>query len=143
MKDPHAGLDRAGDEQDPHGGPPAHIDPSRVLEGTIEAGPTLAAQIKAGDIIFLQAKKIGPTGQPMSPPIAVKRVDVTALPMQFRLDETNQMMQGTTFDGEVVIIARVDRDGEARSRTPGDVEGQIKATVPARGLKLVLDTAVQ
>jgi hypothetical protein len=37
---------------------------------------------------------------------------------------------------------RVDRDGEAMSRKPGDIEGSVRAKIPARGLKIVLDTPV-
>jgi hypothetical protein len=53
------------------------------------------------------------------------------------------MAAGTRFDGDVVITARVDGDGEARTKEPGDVEGRVQARVPAKDLDLVLDTALR
>jgi hypothetical protein len=53
------------------------------------------------------------------------------------------MMLGTgKFEGAVVLTARVDRDGEARTKEAGDIEGRVSATIPQGGLKLVLDTPV-
>ena len=55
----------------------------------------------------------------------------------------NVMMAGTTFAGAVQITARVDRDGEAMTRAAGDIEGVLRAEIPAGGLKIVLDTPVK
>lgn len=157
--DPHAGMGGAGDMGNPHamGGMPnddihagmrmpeaVEFDPKLALDGTIDAAPKLAAQVKPGDILFLFAKKIDPdTGKPFGGPVAVDRLDVTKLPVPFHLDGSNLMMQGTKFEGTVMLFARVDRDGEARTREHGDLEGTLQATIPAGGLKLILDTPVE
>ena len=142
--DPHAGLDMGGGES-PHGSgaPTAPVDPNQVLAGTIDVAPALKAQVKDGDILFLSVRSVGADGTVQRVPIAVDRVDVGKLPMPFELTQANVMMQGLKFEGNVQITARLDRDGEATSREPGDVEGLLKATIPTKGLKLVLDTPIK
>jgi hypothetical protein len=63
--------------------------------------------------------------------------------MPFELTERDVMTAGTRFDGEVLIRARVDGDGEARTKLPGDVEGSLRARVPSQNLDLVLDTPLR
>ncbi len=154
---PHAGLDMA--EEDPHAGvdmsdpamagmippdPGRTIDTSQFLEGTIVATDKTKSFIKPGAIIFLSVRQIEPvTGDVISTPVAVARLDVNELPIPFHLSEANAMSAGTNFKGTVQISARVDSDGEARSRTPGDVEGTVRATIPAAGLTLTLDSILQ
>lgn len=142
--DPHAGMDMGGGES-PHGSgaPTAPVDPNQVLSGMIDVAPALKAQVKEGDILFLSVRSVGADGTVQRVPIAVDRVDVGKLPMPFELTQANVMMQGLKFEGNVQITARLDRDGEATSREPGDVEGLLKATIPTKGLKLVLDTPIK
>ena len=157
-QDPHANLDMdtegaVGPGED--GGPdPAManlkppdpdrpIDPNKVLRGTIRAGKAVADAIKPGSVLFLSAWPIDPaTEEVLGAPVAVAKMAVEALPMKFELSERDVMVDGTRFDGEVMVRARVDGDGEARTSEPGDVEGRVRARVPASGVDLVLDTAV-
>lgn len=153
--DPHAGVDMGGMGGDPMGGDPMMagmappdpnrpIDPTKYLKGSIAATKETAGAIKPGAILFLSVKPIDPTtGDVIGGTIAVDRIDVGALPVPFNLTEANLMVDGTKFVGDVVITARIDGDGEARSATPGDVEGSVRARVPADGLSLVLDRIVQ
>jgi hypothetical protein len=144
MDNPHAGMPGM---QNPHAegqAGAANVDPSMVLEGTIDVAPALKAQVKAGDLIFLSVKTRDPqTGEVQRFPLAVDRLDVASLPMPFSLSGANAMMPGTKFAGAVLLVARVDRDAEARTRTAGDIEGTLSATIPAKGMKLVLDTPVK
>ena len=122
---------------------PANVDPTQVLEGTIDVSAELKDQIKPGDVIFLSAKPIDPgTGQIIRGSLAVDRLVVTQLPTTFRLTGANVMSQAAEFKGDVAIIARVDRDKDAITRAPGDIEGTLRVTIPAKGLRLVLDTPV-
>jgi hypothetical protein len=149
MENPHAGMDMEnphGDMQGmggPHGGgAPASFDPKMVLEGTIDVAPKLKAQVKPGDILFLSVKSVDAAGTPQRIPIAVDRADVSTFPLPFSVSGKQTMMPGTKFEGNVAVIVRVDRDGEAKTRAKGDIEGMVKATIPAKGLKIVLDTPV-
>jgi hypothetical protein len=53
------------------------------------------------------------------------------------------MRAGTEFSGDVLVIAWIDRDGDAISKQPGDVEGRVKAKIPSQGLVLQLDTILR
>jgi hypothetical protein len=148
--DPHAGLDMGGGEEDPEMAaveppdPDRPIDESKFLRGRIRADAKVASAIERGAVLFLSAWPIdAASGEVIGSPVAVARLEVGELPIRFDLSERNAMAAGTRFEGDVLIVARVDGDGEARTKEPGDVEGQLRARVPARNLELVLDTALR
>ena len=147
--DPHAGLDMsgAGGEVDPAMAnlqppdPDRPIDASKVVRGTIRADAGLAERIAAGSILFLTAWPIDPaTEEVIGSPVAVARLTVDKLPIDFELSERDGMIDGTRFDGVVMVDARVDTDGdgEARTRGPDDLAGRARARVPETKLELVL-----
>jgi hypothetical protein len=153
--DPHAGMDMGGG--DPHAGmdmggapeleppdPNRAIDPSQFLRGKIVPTDETKALIKPGAIVFLSVRPVEPTsGEVIGSPLAVARLDVQTFPLVFSLDGNNAMSKGTDFKGDVVIVARVDGDGEAKSKEPGDVEGSVRAKIPADNLTLSLDTVLR
>lgn len=155
--DPHAGMNMSG--ADPHAGmamadpqmaaiqppdPDRPIDESKFLEGTIAASKETAAAVKPGAIMFLSVRPIDPTtGEIIGGPIAVDRIDINKLPADFHLTGHNAMSAGTRFAGDVLVQARVDGDGEARTKEPGDVTGQVRAKIPSAGIALVLDTVLR
>lgn len=145
--DPHAGLD-IGHGADVEGleapDPDRPIDKSKFLRGQIRADKAAAGRIKPGAILFLSAWPIDEaTGEILGSPLAVDRLDVASLPLEFNLDESHMMVKGTRFEGEVLVTARVDADGEARTKEPGDVEGSVRARVPAGDIVLVLDSVLR
>lgn len=145
--DPHAGIDMGGD---PHGGmvmgaqPTAEVDPNMFLKGDIVATAKTKKLVEPGAILFLMVKPINPvSGEIIGNTIAVDRLDLAQLPIPFELTGAHAMMMGTKFEGDVVIIARIDQDGEARTKQPGDIEGSVKAKIPADKLTLKLDTIIK
>ena len=48
----------------------------------------------------------------------------------------------TVMTGEVVVIAHYDHDGDAISKTSGDVLGQARVTIPAGKVTVTLDTVI-
>ena len=53
------------------------------------------------------------------------------------------MVSGTKLHGKVVVTARVDKDGDAISKNPGDVTGVSRAVdVPAAKVVVTLDTVL-
>jgi len=157
--DPHAGLDMGG-ESDPHAGldmagettpgglmapdPNRPIDPNMFVKGSISASPDMSALVKSGAIVFLSVRPINKaTGDVVGQPLAVERVDIRTLPVEFHLSGAQSMVAGTDFSGDVEVYARLDRDGEASSVEPGDVEGRVRASIPATGLALVLNSIVK
>jgi hypothetical protein len=149
-QDPHANLDMGSGESDPQMAamdppdPDRPIDANKFLRGKIRADAQVADAIKSGAVLFLSAWPVDPsTGEVLGAPVAVAKLTVDKLPAEFELSEHDAMAAGTRFDGDVVITARVDGDGEARTKEPGDVEGRVQARIPAKGLDLVLDTALR
>lgn len=162
-EDPHAGLEaeevdearasegaaeaaEEGGAEDPHGADPGHGEEADVEEraprqtvarGEVRASGEAAAAVKPGAVMYVSAVPIDPdSGQPKGSAIAVDRFEVKSLPMRFELS-------GSRYEGDVVITAWTDGDGEARTREPGDAEGRVRARLPADGVQLVLDKVLR
>lgn len=145
MDSVHAGLSAGGGGDVTSPDPTRPIDESKYLQGEIVAADSIQASLPANTVIYLSVKMADPkTKEPMGAPLAVHRIDATSWPVPFKLTERHQMRRGDApFDGEVVVLAWTDQDGEAQTKQPGDVVGQIVATIPGDDLRLVLDTVIQ
>ena len=154
--DPHAGL-AAG--ANPHGGggpagmdtttmgalapdPNRPIDPKHHIRGLIKVGAKAADHAKSGGAIFLIVKQADPTGQPTGTPLAVDKLTWTGKDLPFEMTEGQAMIKGTQLVGDVVITARYDQDGDAISKQPGDITGQLRVKVPAENVSVVLDNVL-
>ena len=107
--------------------------------------PKLKDKVKAGGAIFISVKRPDPTtGEGTGMPLVVEKLTLDGAGVPFDLSEQNAMTGPGTVElsGEVVITARYDQDADAFSKQPGDVSGKLKVTVPAKDLKLVLDTVL-
>ena len=160
MNDPHAGMDmnnpHAGMDMDDGGAgvdvtqlglpppdPERAINPDKFLRGTLKPSAETKARIPPGAVIFLSVKRADPAGQPTGASLAVKRLQLSSWPLWFELTEADAMIGGTAFDGDVVITAWSDQDQDAIGKQPGDVQGQVRAKIPAKDLVLVLDKIVE
>lgn len=88
------------------------------IEGTITLAPDLADRVPGGAVLFLIART-GAGG----PPLAVKRITAPQFPLAFSIGPQDRMIQARPFAGAIRISARIDSDGNAMSRTPGDLSG--------------------
>jgi hypothetical protein len=134
-----AGAEEAADEADenPHGDDEAQMAPRETLaRGQIRAGGEAEAVVKPGTVLYVSAVPVGADDRPAGSAVAVERFEIAALPMPFEL-------KGGRFQGDVLITAWTDADGEARTRQAGDAEGQVKARLPADGVDLVLDRVLK
>jgi cytochrome c-type biogenesis protein CcmH len=95
----------------------------KVIRGTIDVKADLKDKVQPTDTVYIIARK-GPGG----PPLAVKRVTPPAFPLTYELTEKDVMMGGP-FDGEVELTVRVDKDGDAMSKNPGDLFGKSAAAI--------------
>lgn len=100
--------------------------------------PSNVDGLAPGTPIFIVAKSVRG-----GPPIAVTRVVYKGGDVPFTLDSSTVMIDGQQLAGEVVITARYDQDGDALTKQPGDRVGTVRVTVPAHGVKVVLDQTVQ
>jgi hypothetical protein len=113
--------------------PPSAGEP---IEGSVALGPGLEAQAPAGATLFVIARR-GEAG----PPLAVKRFPAPRFPIAFRLGPEDRMLESVPFEGPLRLSARLDADGNATTREPGDLQGAAPGTLEpgARGVRVVLD----
>ncbi len=149
---PHAGVDMTN----PHGAggvdvakmglpapdPDRKLDPTHHIKGKILVHPKAKDRVTAGTAVFLIAKRAGADGTPSGPPLAVEKLTWTKDELPFELSEANAMIGGTELTGDVVITAHYDQDGDALSKQPGDILGQLRVKVPADDVKLYLDNVL-
>jgi hypothetical protein len=152
---PHAGLDMSGgDPSNPHAGlggtdvsklglpppdPNRAIDPAHHIKGVIAIHPKAADRAKPGGALFVVVKRADASGQPTGTPLAVDKLTWQNGEVPFEMTERQAMIAGTQLTGDVVVIARYDQDGDAISKQPGDIVGQLRVTVPADNVKVYLD----
>ncbi len=97
-----------------------------VLRGSIDVKPALKAAITPQHVIFLAARQ----GTGGGPPMAVKRLEVAAFPLAFELTKDDAMVAGgAAFEGDVELTVRIDGDGNAMSKQPGDLVWKATATI--------------
>jgi hypothetical protein len=109
---------------------------SLSIEGTIRLAPDLANEVPAGAVLFLIARTTE-----RGPPLAVVRVADPKFPFPFSIGPDDQMVESMPFAGEIRINVRLDSDGDAASRSPGDLQGAVETphTPGDRGVVLVID----
>jgi len=119
------------------GAPPVAGGSGAPLSGTIALAPGYEAKVPAGAILFLIAR----TGAGGGPPLAVKRVESPQFPMEFSIGPDDRMIKTMPFEGPLQLSARLDADGNAMTRAPGDLQGE---TPPSHqpgesGVAIVID----
>lgn len=109
------------------------------IRGTLRLAPGLEASQPRGAVLFLIAR-----GEAPGPPIAVKRIEAPSFPLAFELGPDDRMLQAVPFAGPLRLTARLDGDGNATSRSPGDLQGDLPGAVSpgATGVELVLDERI-
>lgn len=114
--------------------------PASAVSGRVSLAPALAAQVKAGDTLFVFARTVG--GPRM--PLAVLRTTASALPLSFTLDDAMAMspqfkLSALASGTEVQVEARISKSGEALPKA-GDLTGSAQPVKPGTGgLKIVID----
>ena len=106
------------------------------IRGTVSVAEELAGRLPPGAVLFLIARRDG-----AGPPLAVRRIASPRFPLEFSLGPEDRMIQTLSFAGELEVSARLDADGNAMSRQPGDLEGRAPAPVSpgATGVAILLD----
>ena len=111
-------------------------DTAPPIRGAVSVAEKLAGRVPEGAVLFLIARHDG-----AGPPVAVERIANPRFPLEFSLGSEDRMIQTLPFAGELQISARLDADGNALSRQPGDLEGRAAgaASPGATGVVVVLD----
>jgi len=111
---------------------------SGQISGKITIDPKLKANIDPNAALFIIARPAASGG---GPPLAVKKIDRPTFPIDYTLSQDNAMM-GMPFTGKINITARLDKDGNPVTRTPGDISGDYKKNpveVGAKNVDVTLD----
>ena len=114
---------------------------SERITGMVTLSAALAGKAKPNDTLFVLARAVkGP-----KVPLAVIRVQVKDLPLQFTLDDSMAMSPQTrlsNFD-KVVVVARVSKSGDAMPQ-PGDLQGESAIIKPgSSGVKFSIDNIIK
>jgi hypothetical protein len=139
------GADRAA-EQAPagmpvppqRGAPPVGASAAPV-RGTLRLAPELEGSVPSGAVLFLIARSTG-----AGPPLAVQRIPEPRFPLDFEIGPDDRMIQQLPFAGPLRLSARVDGDGNATSREPGDLVGASSEEVEPgdSGIVITIDQAL-
>ena len=112
---------------------------SAQISGKITIDPKLKAKLDPNAALFIIARPAGGAG---GPPLAVKKIDHPAFPLDYSLSQQNVMMQGMPFTGKINITIRLDKDGNPITHSPGDMSGDYKknpAEVGTKNVDVVID----
>ena len=132
----------------PRGAPPvgapaggtARANPAKAepIRGEVRVAEALRERLRSDAVLFIIAR-VGGAG----PPLAVKRIRSPRFPLQFSIGPDDRMIATRPFQGALQLTARLDADGDAISRDPGDLQGRADGTYPpgASNVTIVLDEA--
>lgn len=111
--------------------------PSGTIDGRIELGAEVRDKAKAGDAIYIVARNAA-TGSIVA---ASRVVAPEEFPVTFSLGGDDVMHTKTSLAGKVKLEARLDKDGDAMTKKPGDLVGEAKdlVSVPAKDVVVTLD----
>lgn len=115
---------------------PVATDKTPALSGILHVDNALKSKIPQHGVIFLMARQADVPG----PPLAAKKLPLGVWPQRFEMGADDVMLEGGTLTGTVIITARVDQDGDAMTKDPGDLVATSRAvTVPSKQLVLTFD----
>lgn len=109
------------------------------ISGTIRVSGALEGSVPAQGMLFVIAR---PAGVTAGPPLAVLRIPAPRFPVAFEIGPANVMIPSMRFQGDIGITVRLDSDGNAMTKLPGDLEGTSKDfhKPGASGVEIVLET---
>jgi hypothetical protein len=103
---------------------------SGMIYGQIDLKPELAKKVKPGSVLFVIVRRYMSNGGKGMMIAATKQAGITSakFPYRFVVKQTDAMM-GAPLAGQVQVSARIDQDGDAISKQPGDLTGTSKQAV--------------
>jgi hypothetical protein len=119
---------------------PAADNPGASITGSIVLSPAVAKARPKGGTLYLVARRISDNPTARGTLIAVRKLPATKFPLPFSLTAADMPFQNGPFDGDLVLTARIDQDGDPLTHEKGDVYGSLpKVPVGSHDVKLALD----
>jgi tetratricopeptide (TPR) repeat protein len=119
---------------------------AQVAGGAVQGVVTIDAKMKSKAdgkaALFIIARSGGAAG---GPPVAVKKIERPVFPLSYTLGPEDVMMKGMPLSGKITISVRLDADGDAMTRQPGDLVGEYKnnpVEVGAQKVDILIDRAM-
>jgi hypothetical protein len=111
------------------------------IRGTIAVSPELLDSLPPTGTLFVIART---SGVASGPPLAVLRIPGPQFPVAFEIGQEQVMIPGLEFQGEIQITARLDSDGNAMTKLPGDLSGAASSSAPpgTEGVYVILDSPI-
>jgi len=97
-----------------------------VVRGRIEVGAGQSPGASSEQVLFVIARRSGAAG---GPPLAVQRIDgpdFSSGAVAFEIGQAQVMIPSLEFAGDITLSARLDSDGNAMTKLPGDLTGALK-----------------
>jgi len=103
---------------------------SGFIYGQLKIDEALKSKVKAGSILFVIVRRYAPEGQKGMMIAATKLEGITAgsFPLKYVVKQADAMM-GAPLVGKVSVSARIDQDGDAISKQPGDIIGTAEGSI--------------
>lgn len=120
----------------PRKGPEATPPSATGVSGVVKLAPGAVAP--PGATLFLIARNAGVT---TGPPLATRKIPAPTFPRAFTLGPEDVMMPGVVFAGPLTLEARLDSDGDARTRDPSDLFAAWPDPIEVGARALVLELA--
>ena len=109
-----------------------HLKPANPIRITLNVAP--GAKVPDNGVIYVMARAAGQTG---GPPIAVKRVNLGAFPLNAEISSADSM-SGEPLPEKVHIDVRLDTDGNAMTKTAGDLTAVQDGVAVGQSISLTL-----
>ena len=97
--------------------PPDAAAAGLPIRGTVRLAPGREESARDA-VLFVIARSPGG-----GPPLAVKRIPGPSFPLEFEVGPGDRMVEARPFVGPLVLVARLDADGNATTRDAGDPQG--------------------
>jgi hypothetical protein len=122
----------------PRAAPPVASE-QEPIRGTVSLAAELADRLPPGGVLFLMARP-----SEGGPPLAVQRIPSPQFPLEFAIGSADWMAKSVPFAGPLGLTARLDGDGDATTRSAGDLQGAAQGSYGPgdRGVSLVIDEAL-
>lgn len=113
----------------PSSQPQQAIAAANYVYGEISLDPTLVGSVKQGSVLFVVVRRHVEGGKGMLI-AATKQANITkdSFPVKYVVKQQDAMM-GAPLVGKVTVSARIDQDGDAISKQPGDLITEPSAPV--------------
>lgn len=115
------------------------------ISGTLRLADGMAEKVPAGAVLFLILRQDAGEGV-QGPLLASQKLPAEpgVFPLQYRIGAQDLMFPGSTLSGSVRLSVRIDADGDAMSKQPGDLTGEHPkaVTVGAQQVDIVIDTVL-